>query len=226
LYGHQPIIFMHAGPIRHTVVSSKQNQFEQRVITTLISHLPPEEISNPESRPHIADVYRWLMESENRNQRIVDDVALAVDEGRNPILLTERREHVQLLCDLLRDKDISFTVLRGGMKAKERKDAMESLDESQVLVATGKYIGEGFDLPKLDTLFLALPISWKGLLVQYAGRIHRQAEGKDKVVIYDYVDNKLPMLQRMFQRRQKGYNALGYTIVEAGQDSYVQVPLV
>jgi len=153
-------------------------------------------------------------------------VALAVNEGRNPILLTERREHVQLLCDLLRDKGVSFTVLRGGMKVNERKDAMESLDESQVLIATGKYIGEGFDLPKLDTLFLALPISWKGSLAQYAGRIHRQSEGKDKVVIYDYVDNELPMLKRMFQRRQKGYDALGYTIVEAGEDSYVQVPLV
>jgi len=224
--GHQPIIFMHAGPIRHTVVSSKQNQFEQWVITTLIPHLPPEDISNPESRPHIADVYRWLMESEGRNQRIVDDVAMAVNEGRNPILLTERREHVQLLCDLLRDKGVSFTVLRGGMKVKERKEAMESLDESQVLIATGKYIGEGFDLPKLDTLFLALPISWKGSLAQYAGRIHRKSEGKDKVVIYDYVDSELPMLQRMFQKRQKGYNALGYTIVESGAADYIQGTLV
>ena len=224
--GHQPIIFMHAGPIRHAVVSSKQSQFEQRVITKLISSMPPTELLNPETRPHIAEVYRWLMESGNRNQQIINDVALSVNEGRNPILLTERREHVELLSDLLRDKGISFTILRGGMKVKERKDAMASLDESQVLIATGKYIGEGFDLPKLDTLFLALPISWKGSLAQYAGRIHRSAEGKEKVVIYDYVDNQLPMLQRMFQRRQKGYRALGYTVIESGSDGFIQGSLV
>ncbi|UZE94499.1 TOTE conflict system archaeo-eukaryotic primase domain-containing protein [Alkalimarinus alittae] len=224
--GHQPIIFMHAGPIRHAVASSKQNQFDQRVITKLISSIPPTEMLNPESRPHIAEVYRWLMESESRNQQIINDVALSVNEGRNPILLTERREHVELLSDLLKDKSISFTVLRGGMKVKERKDAMASLDESQVLIATGKYIGEGFDLPKLDTLFLALPISWKGSLAQYAGRIHRTAEGKEKVVIYDYVDNQLPMLQRMFQRRQKGYRALGYTVFESGSDGFIQGSLV
>lgn len=153
-------------------------------------------------------------------------MALSVNEGRNPILLTERREHVELLSDLLKGKSISFTVLRGGMKVKERKDAMASLDESQVLIATGKYIGEGFDLPKLDTLFLALPISWKGSLAQYAGRIHRTAEGKEKVVIYDYVDNQLPMLQRMFQRRQKGYRALGYTVFESGSDGFIQGSLV
>jgi superfamily II DNA or RNA helicase len=224
--GHQPIIFMHAGPIRHEVVSSRQSQFEQRVITKFIPSVPPEALVNSETRPHIAEVYRWLMENEKRNQQIIEDLASSVNEGRNPILLTERREHALLLSEQLKGKGISFTILRGGMKAKERKAAMESLDETQALIATGKYIGEGFDLPKLDTLFLALPISWKGSLAQYAGRIHRVAEGKEKVVIYDYIDNELPMLQRMFQRRQKGYKALGYTIVESGADDFVQGKLV
>ncbi|ARU59581.1 type III restriction protein res subunit [Oleiphilus messinensis] len=224
--GHQPIIFMHAGSIRHTVTSSKQSQFEQRVITKTITSTPPENLLDSESRPHIAEVYRWLMENEERNRQITEDLVLAVNEGRNPILLTERREHALLLSELLSDRDVSHTILRGGMKVKERKDAMDSLNKTKVLIATGKYIGEGFDLPKLDTLFLALPISWKGSLAQYAGRIHREAEGKDKVVIYDYVDSGLPMLQRMFQRRQKGYSALGYTVVEAGADQYIQGKLV
>ncbi|MCP5207866.1 MAG: DEAD/DEAH box helicase family protein [Hahellaceae bacterium] len=224
--GHQPIIFMHAGPIRHTVTSSKQSQFEQRVITKTIASTPPESLLDSESRPHIAEVYRWLMENKDRNLQITKDLVLAVNEGRNPILLTERREHALLLSELLIDRDISHTILRGGMKAKERKEAMDSLNETKVLIATGKYLGEGFDLPKLDTLFLALPISWKGSLAQYAGRIHREAGGKDKVVIYDYVDSGLPMLQRMFQRRQKGYSALGYTVVEAGADRYIQGKLV
>ncbi len=98
--------------------------------------------------------------------------------------------------------------------------------DTQALIATGKFIGEGFDLPKLDTLFLALPISWKGSLAQYVGRIHRQAVGKTRALVYDYVDDSLPMLRRMFQRRQKGYDALGYTVTESSQgDGLVQAPL-
>ncbi len=103
---------------------------------------------------------------------------------------------------------------------------MDALDETQVLVATGKYIGEGFDLSKLDTLFLALPISWKGSLAQYAGRIHRQIEGKDRVFIYDYVDMALPTLQRMFQRRTKGYEAMGYTMTDGNEQSLIQSKMV
>ncbi len=98
------------------------------------------------------------------------------------------------------------------MRTKERKVANEQLADAQVVVATGKYVGEGFDLPKLDTLFLSMPIAWKGSLAQYAGRIHRESNGKDKVTIFDYVDASLPMLQRMFNKREKGYKAMGYQI--------------
>lgn len=98
------------------------------------------------------------------------------------------------------------------MGSRERKEAATLLQSAQVLIATGKYIGEGFDLPRLDRLFLALPISWKGTLAQYAGRIHRISEGKEKVVIYDYVDAAVPMLKRMFNRRCKGYKAMGYRL--------------
>lgn len=223
--GHQPIIFMQAGPIRHIAKATGQQQFEQRVISKAFYQAPPLEMTQAETRPHIADVYRWLMTHEARNQQIVDDIVDVVNELRNPIVLTERRDHALLLGELLDKKNISFAVLRGGMKVKERKAAMDALEDKQVLIATGKYIGEGFDLPKLDTLFLALPISWKGLLAQYAGRIHRQAAGKDKVIIYDYVDYALPMLQRMYHKRQKGYDALGYTVVESQTVRLVQVPL-
>ena len=105
------------------------------------------------------------------------------------------------------------------MRAKERRAANEKLDEAQVIVATGKYIGEGFDLPKLDTLFLALPIAWKGSLAQYAGRIHRESEGKDLVTIYDYVDSSIPMLERMFNKREKGYKAMGYQVAYVDHSS-------
>ncbi len=223
--GHQPIIFMQAGPIRHIAKSSGQQKFEQRVITRALCHTPPLELTQSDTRLHIADVYRWLMNHKIRNQQIVDDIVSAVIDQRNPIVLTERRDHALLLGDLLGKKEVDFEILRGGMKVREREAVMAALESTQVLIATGKYIGEGFDLPKLDTLFLALPISWKGSLAQYAGRIHRRVAGKEKVIIYDYVDYSLPMLQRMFQRRQKGYDALGYAVIDSQVDGLVQAPL-
>jgi superfamily II DNA or RNA helicase len=223
--GHQPIIFMQSGPIRHVATSASQQQFEQRVIVRSIDYLPPMDMTQTEKRLHISDVYRWLMTHTERNHQIIDDIVKAVNDQRNPIVLTERREHALLLGELLANKGIAFEVLLGGMKSKVRKAAMDALEDTNVLIATGKYIGEGFDLSKLDTLFLALPISWKGSLIQYAGRIHRQAAGKEKVIIYDYVDSSLPMLQRMFQRRKKGYDALGYTITNSQNESLVQAPL-
>lgn len=198
LDGHQPIIFMQAGPIRHSAKAINQQEFECRVITRSLYQAPPLEISKAESRPHIADVYRWLMHHQARNRQIIDDVLMTVNARRNPILLTERREHAELLGELLAQHDVTYEMLRGGMGVKARKAVAERLDDTQALIATGKYIGEGFDLPRLDTLFLALPISWKGSLAQYAGRIHRQAEGKEQLIIYDYVDHSLPMLERMF----------------------------
>ncbi|MEN8251019.1 MAG: hypothetical protein ABFS32_18950 [Bacteroidota bacterium] len=102
---------------------------------------------------------------------------------------------------------------------------MESLNDIQVVIATGKYIGEGFDLAKLDTLILALPISWKGSLAQYVGRIHRQFNGKGRVTVYDYVDQTLPMLRRMFQKRIKGYEAMGYSVSFKSDDTLIQTKL-
>ncbi|MDC0535652.1 DNA helicase, partial [Francisellaceae bacterium] len=110
--------------------------------------------------------------------------------------------------------------LRGGMRSKERKAANEQLEDTQVIVATGKYIGEGFDLPRLDTLFLAMPIAWKGSLAQYAGRIHREIVGKNKVTVFDYVDTALPMLKRMFKKRENGYKAMGYQLSFVNDTEY------
>jgi superfamily II DNA or RNA helicase len=220
--GHQPLIFMLAGPIRYAVKGDNRHEFEQRVIVRRLDHPPPVDLSRAESRPHIADVYRWLMLDEDRNHQITEDVVAEVKDGRHPLLLTERREHATMLADLLRQRGITCEVLRGAMRAKERDAVMAALDDTQVLIATGKYIGEGFDLPRLDTLFLGLPISWKGSLAQYAGRIHRQSAGKERVIIYDYVDSRLPTLERMFGRRAKAYEALGYTIAEGEASTLLQ----
>ncbi|MEH6650501.1 MAG: DEAD/DEAH box helicase family protein [Motiliproteus sp.] len=217
LDGHQPIIFMQAGPLRHKAASPKGQQFSQEVICCRLDHMPPNELLNQDKRPHIADLFRWLIDNPDRNNRIVDDVIAAIKCDRHILVLTERRAHADTLKRLLEEKDIVSAVLTGGMKAKEKKDSKALLSIAKVVIATGKYIGEGFDLPRLDTLFLALPISWKGTLAQYAGRIHRTVQGKTEVHIYDYIDTGHPMLERMFYRRSKGYRAMGYELRDSAE---------
>ena len=146
---------------------------------------------------------------------IVSDVADALKSGRNPIVLTERREHVSLLAEKLSCYCKNVIQLVGTASAKDRREILAKLDaipadESVVIVATGKYVGEGFDYPKLDTLFLALPIAWKGKVAQYAGRLHRNHDGKTEIQVYDYVDIHVPVLERMYQKRVKSYSAIGY----------------
>lgn len=211
--GHQKIIFMATGPVRHKVKPNHSEQFEQRVVVTQLHHQPPIELTDSDQRPHISNVYRWLVEDDKRTHKIVDDVINSIAGGNHPLVLTERREHAEFINQFLIEHGINSVIFRGAMPAKERKASTEKIPEAEAIVATGRYVGEGFDLPRLDTLFLAMPIAWKGSLAQYAGRIHREAQGKDQVTIFDYVDAALPMLQRMFHKREKGYKAMGYQIL-------------
>ena len=138
--------------------------------------------------------------------------------GRSPLVLTERNEHLDRFESALSASIPHVVVLRGGMGKKQRQAAAERLaaippEEGRVILATGKYIGEGFDDPRLDTLFLTLPVSWRGTIAQYVGRLHRLYDGKREVRVYDYADLNVPMLARMFDRRCRGYEAVGYTIV-------------
>ena len=140
-----------------------------------------------------------------------------VREGRSPILLTERKEHAAQLAALLEGQVQNVFLLVGSDRPKEKREKLAALQairasEKVVVVATGKYIGEGFDAPRLDTLLLAMPISWRGTLAQYAGRLHRNYEGEHEVRIYDYVDVHIPMLERMYHKRLKGYAELGYQV--------------
>jgi superfamily II DNA or RNA helicase len=208
--GHQKIIFMTAGPIRHKVKNTSEDKFDQQVIVHQLYGSPPKQLIQSEERPKVSDAYRWILENTERTERIVADILICVHQSKQPIVLTERREHTEIINSMLLEKGIDSVVLKGAMRAAERKDIEERLPTAQVVVATGKYVGEGFDLPRLDTLFLAMPIAWKGSLAQYAGRIHRESDGKDRVTIHDYVDCSLPMLQRMFRKREKSYKAMGY----------------
>ncbi len=208
--GHQKIMIMQSGPVRCKVKSQGGKSFIQIVNKVEITDHPPIELTDKQIRPHISLVYEWLSNSSERNQRITNDIAAEIRNGACCLVLTERRNHAEILHELLSKHTISV-LIHGGMKREERIASYESINDAEVIVATGKYIGEGFDFNKLDTLFLALPISWSGLLSQYVGRIHRIHDKKQIVKVYDYVDVKLPMLERMFKKRAKGYKALGYS---------------
>jgi superfamily II DNA or RNA helicase len=167
--------------------------------------------------PGIQETYARLMADQNRNDLILDDLIASLEEGRSPMLLTERRDHVEAFANRLQNVARNVVALKGGGGAKARRKAVEELaeipdSEERVVLATGRFVGEGFDDPRLDTLFLALPIAWKGTLVQYAGRLHRRHQGKTEVRIYDYVDEARPALHRMFEKRLKGYRAMGYEV--------------
>ncbi|HGS5588101.1 TOTE conflict system archaeo-eukaryotic primase domain-containing protein [Vibrio parahaemolyticus] len=208
--GHQPIIFMQAGRVRHSIKLDRNNQFAQVLDRQDLNLEVPLHLSSNEPKPHISEIYRWLMLHPVRNAAIVEGIQNEVANGRVPIVLTERREHANIIAGLLNDAGITHQILVGSMKKKQQAEVMSKLDSTQVIVATGRFVGEGFDLPRLDTLILALPVSWKGSLIQYVGRIQRDYKGKEKVKVIDYVDAKIPMLLRMFNKREKGYRALGF----------------
>ncbi len=208
--GHHPIGAMQLGPVRHVISGKAQaaaRPFEHKLIVR------ETELAVAEENPAIHTIYRTVAGDRARGELIARDVGLALDEGRCPIVLTERKDHLELLADLIGGVCPRVAVLRGGAGSVRRaRSATQSLSGAgpRVIVATGRYVGEGFDDPALDTLFLAMPISWKGTVIQYAGRIQRLHAGKREVRIYDYVDRNIPMLDRMFRRRLAGYRSIGY----------------
>ena len=218
--GHQPIIFMQCGPIRFSTDVKSQiakQSFDRFLIPRFTSYN-----FILEDRLSIATLYKYISEDEIRNNLIVEDICKAVNTGRTPIILTNRTAHVSVLAEKLKATIKNVISLTGIGTTKEKREAMQRLQtipdsEQLVIVATGKYVGEGFDYPRLDTLFLALPISWKGLLTQYAGRLHREYEGKKDVRIYDYIDIHEPICDSMYRKRLKGYAAIGYKTINTAQ---------
>ena len=219
--GHHPITQMQLGPVRFAVDpkgEAAHRPFEHRLIVRDTGF----QGQDMEGRESIQHLYTTLAADARRNQLIFDDMLQALEQGRSPILLTERRDHLDHFAERLAKFTRHLVVLHGGMTARARRDAVAQLaaipgDEERLLLATGRYAGEGFDDARLDTLFLALPISWKGTLVQYTGRLHRLHPGKREVQIYDYVDRGVPTLRRMFEKRLRGYRAMGYILNEASQ---------
>jgi superfamily II DNA or RNA helicase len=220
--GHHPIIFMQCGPIRYRVDAKKQaaaRPFSHRVVVRKTSFRAQRQTLDAISS--IQELYRLLASDAARNDMIFDDILSALEAGRSPVVITERRDHLQSIAERLMKFAKNVIVLKGGMGAQQRGRATAALaavpdDEERIIVATGRYLGEGFDDARLDTLFLTMPISWRGTLAQYAGRLHRLHAAKREVVIYDYVDAQEPLLAKMASKREAGYTALGYDVMQPG----------
>jgi superfamily II DNA or RNA helicase len=210
---------MNCGPVRYKVDDKKQaakRPFAHKVIVRETNFRMPTSFESDQYTA-IHEIYKALLQSDERNQIIVADVMKAIQNNRFPVILTERKEHLEALKNLLEEKIKNLIVMKGGMGKKQRKTALNALESlpdhaEKAVLATGRYLGEGFDEKRLDTLFLTLPISWRGTLIQYAGRLHRIHNSKKDVVIYDYADLDVPVLARMYDRRLKGYRSIGYEI--------------
>jgi superfamily II DNA or RNA helicase len=219
--GHHPIIVMQCGPVRHRVdarTEAAKRPFDHVVRIRDTNFQLQTTLGTP--APSIQDVLKELVDDEARNDLIFDDVLCALEEGRSPVVITERTAHLETIAKRLEHFARHVVVLRGGQSEKQRRDIAARLAaiphaEERVIVATGRYLGEGFDDSRLDTLFLTMPIAWKGTLAQYAGRLHRLNDAKREVIIYDYADMKVPVLARMAAKRRVGYQAIGYKVLGA-----------
>ena len=219
--GHQPIITMQCGPVRCATrtTTAQEHSVARRLMRKDTSFdpsvLPPE--------PSIQEIYGALANDTGRLNQVLSDIRDLVGEGRAVVVLTERRDHLSRIAESLRQDLTTIVVLHGGIKPKTRRAAVTQLaelaaDEARLILATGRYLGEGFDDPRLDTLLLTMPIAWKGTVVQYAGRLHRAHPAKRDIRIYDYVDSEVPVLRRMYAKRLRAYKELGYVIDSSAQE--------
>lgn len=215
--GHHPIIFMQCGPVRYNVdakIQARLRSFDHKVIIRNTSFVLP--LAADKKIP-ISEVYSSLVNNEERNELIFNDVLTAIHNGKTPLILTERKEHVLYFFEKFNKFCKNVIVMYGGQSIKQRAEIKNKLDsisdhEERLIIATGRYIGEGFDDPRLDTLFLTTPVSWHGTVTQYTGRLHRTHHSKKEVVVYDYVDSNVRSLVRMSERRINGYKKIGYII--------------
>ena len=221
--GHHPIIFMQCGPVRHRVDAKNMAAAHPFEHTVWVRPTGFRQCGSPseDARIQFQDLYSQLVADNCRNHQICEDVVQSIAAGRSPLVLTERNEHLDALAANLSSRIPHVVILRGGMKITDIRATTTRLNsipdnEPRAILATGRYIGEGFDDARLDTLFLGLPVSWHGTIAQYVGRLHRLHHRKKEVRVYDYADLNVPMLSRMFDRRCRGYEAVGYKILVPG----------
>jgi len=211
--GRQPIIFMQCGPTRHTAEKPAGAPQTLEIVPQYLSA----RVAAADDAP-IQQVFQVIASDAARTAQVADEVTAAFTAGAKVLVLTERTEHLDALRQALGTRVSPLFVLHGRMSAKQRATLLQELealpaDAPRVLLSTGRLVGEGFDHAPLDTLVLAMPISWKGTLAQYAGRLHREHASKSSVRIVDFVDEGHPALLRMWERRQRGYQAMGYRVI-------------
>lgn len=222
--GLHPLMFMQCGPVVYKIDAKQQATIRQ------FHHLLHPRHTNFKGKGDEKDMIDQLIHDEHRNEMIFNDVLTALDQKRNPLVLTERVEHLHILVSKLKSFTKNIIILTGALSKKELKQQFQKLanmpdHEERIILATGKYAGEGFDNPRLDTIFLTMPVSWKGTLAQYVGRLHRAYEGKESVEVYDYVDHKEEAFMKMYEKRLKGYKSLGYSTVEEAKKEKQQLRL-
>ena len=218
--GWHKIIYMQCGDIRVRVSNKELKQNKEMEHTVIIKktnykYTPIEE----KEKIQISEILNDMCHNVFRNSLIIEDINKCIADGRIPIVLTERIEHLKILKEQLEKLNVPVVIYKGNMgkkKTKELHDIIEEADQNnkpRIIVATSSSIGEGFDDSRLDTLFLTMPVSWKGRIIQYVGRLHREHEDKQKVIVYDYLDN-MTMLEKMYNKRLKGYKIAGYEVIE------------
>ncbi|WOV88178.1 DEAD/DEAH box helicase family protein [Sporosarcina oncorhynchi] len=223
--GLHPIITMQCGPIIYKTDAKAQ------ALIRPFHHVLKERFTNYKTKSeNIQHIYNEIAEDTERNQMIFDDVLLALEEGLTPLILTERVSHVNILAAMFKGFAKNIIILSGELKKKEQLQSLQKIreltdDDELLIIATGKYIGEGFDFSRLNALFLAMPISWKGLLTQYVGRLHREHNEKDEVRVYDYIDRSVPALLNMSKKRLKGFKNMGYVRQDDKQTTTEQMKL-
>ena len=214
--GLEKINEMLLGPVR-LQYSAKEKAAEQGIGHYVVPRFTRTVLPFGTEKIHVTEAYERLRNHEARNELIVSDVKWALADGRTPVVLTRFTNQAAALYTMLQPFAQHPFLLTGEMPKKERDAVMRALaqvqpEEPMVLVATGQLVGEGFDYPRLDTLFLATPISWKGVVEQYAGRLHRDYPGKKDVMIYDYVDSHIPVFDKMYAKRLRTYKRIGYSL--------------
>lgn len=217
--GLEKINYMLIGPIRYSYTEKEkaEDQGIQHLVYPRFTHVvPPRGIITDKMHPN--EAYEIIHNNDVRDKQIVEDVEKCILEGRTPVILSRYKDHSKKIYDMLVNSANHVFLMTGNNSKKEHKKILENMHnvdktESLILVATGSLVGEGFDFPRLDTLFMITPVSFRGVVEQYAGRLNRDYDGKENVIIYDYVDSHIPMFNNMYAKRLKAYKQIGYEIV-------------
>ena len=216
--GLEKINYMLIGPIRYSY-TAKEKAMEQGiqhlVYPRFTRTVPPRGVINGKMHPN--EAYDIIHNNDIRDEQIIEDIKNCVSAGRTPVVLSRYKDHSEKLYKRLKDYADHVFLMTGNNSKKEHKKILEQMHqvdkaESLILIATGSLVGEGFDFPRLDTLFMATPVSFRGVVEQYAGRLNRDYAGKENVIIYDYVDNHITMFNNMYMKRLKAYKQIGYEI--------------